>query len=206
MNKKKVAICAIILIVIIAIIVIIVSKVSNGSKIEKLYESLSENNQYEFSMKNEDNYEITVAKKDNQTCIDMDNNGERTTTLIKDNTTYLIIHSNREYYVYDSDIAEENIVTEMFQQLIDVEHNTGKEKIRGNNLKYEEYEGFAGFMTSTAKDLDESDVKTRFYFDKDNLKYIKTIVDNEEELLDVDISYEVDDNLFEIPSDYAEAN
>ena len=54
-------------------------------------------------------------------------------------------------------------------------------------------------------DLEEDqEVKTRFYFDGDKLVYIKTIIGDKQELLKVDISDNVDNNLFEIPSDYKE--
>lgn len=46
--------------------------------------------------------------------------------------------------------------------------------------------------------------KTRFYFDGKDLKYIKTIAGNKEELLKVTISKDVDNKLFQIPSDYEE--
>lgn len=207
LNKKKVAIViGIAILIIILIIGLVVISNSGGSKITKLYNNLEESQVYLFSMKNEDDYEITISKKNEQTSIDMNNAGEITTTLIKDGVTYLIIHSNKEYYVYDSDITEENIITDMLEGLVDVDYEKGKEKINNKNYRYEEYTGFAGFMTSTSIDVDGNDVKTRFYFDGDELVYIKTIFGDEEELLEVNISYEVDDSVFEIPSDYAEAN
>ncbi len=46
--------------------------------------------------------------------------------------------------------------------------------------------------------------KTRFYFDGDKLVYIKTIIGDKQEVLKVDLSYNVDSKLFEIPSDYQE--
>lgn len=48
------------------------------------------------------------------------------------------------------------------------------------------------------------EVKTRFYFDNNNLVYIKTIIGNKQEIFKVNISYDVDSKLFEIPSDYKE--
>ena len=52
------------------------------------------------------------------------------------------------------------------------------------------------------EDISEEDAITRFYFDGDNLEYIKTIIGDKSELISVDVSYEVDDNIFEIPSDF----
>ena len=62
--------------------------------------------------------------------------------------------------------------------------------------------------------MDNSSVKTRFYFDKNELVYLKTIYDvineetgertQEEELQTVKVEYEVEESIFEIPADYAE--
>ena len=54
--------------------------------------------------------------------------------------------------------------------------------------------------------LDENEeIKTRFYFDKDdNLVYIQTIKGVTQELLKIRLEKEVDDSIFEIPSNYAE--
>ena len=61
------------------------------------------------------------------------------------------------------------------------------------------------FMVSNTLNIDENEVKTRFYFDKnDNLVYIKTINGDDNELLKISLTKDVDDAMFEIPSDYAE--
>lgn len=205
MNKKKVAGAIAIFVLIIVGIIVLITR-DTQSKVAKLYNEFIENGEYLFEMKNGDTYEITIAQKGEQTSIDMDNAGEKTTTLVKDGVTYLILHSEKEYIVYENDISDSNIITDMFSSLIDVSYNEGKEEINGTKYNYEEYEGFAGFMISTSKDIEESEVTTRFYFDGNDLKYIKTLYGDEEELLQVNVSYEVDDSVFEIPSDYAEAN
>ena len=51
---------------------------------------------------------------------------------------------------------------------------------------------------------EEQNAKTRFYYDNDKLVYIKTIVGDKQELLKVNISYDVDNDLFNIPSNYEE--
>ena len=207
LNKKKVAIAVAILVaVLITIILVIVSSVNKGSKVSKLYKKIEKSQAYLFEMKDENNYEITLAKKDGQTAIDMNNNGERVTTLIKNGTEYLISHSQREYYTYNGEKSDEAIVTDMLKDLGKAD-STGKEKINGKTYKYEEYKGFEGFMTSTGLETNEDNVLTRFYFSGNELKYIKTVVENrEDELLEVKISYSVPDELFEIPSDYSEAS
>ncbi len=46
--------------------------------------------------------------------------------------------------------------------------------------------------------------KTRLYFQGDKLVYIKTIAGDKQELLKVENTYKVDNQLFNIPSDYTE--
>ena len=206
LNKKKV-ILAVAIIVIIIILITAFFVVTNGEshKVAKTYKKLSESNEYLFEMKDTGGYDITIAKKDGKTCIDMNSDNERVTTLVKDDESYVISHSQKEYRVYNADVAGETVVTDMLGNLKESEYSTGSEKINGKNYNYEEYTGFAGFLTSTNMELDESTTKTRFYFEGNNLVYIKTIPENsEQELLEIKISYSVPDELFEIPSDYAE--
>ena len=51
---------------------------------------------------------------------------------------------------------------------------------------------------------EQNEIKTRFYFDNGKISYIKTISGEDEELLKIDFSDNVDENSFEIPDDYAE--
>ena len=58
------------------------------------------------------------------------------------------------------------------------------------------------FLFDSSKVTNDNDVKTRFYFNGDNLVYVKTIAGDYEELSQVDINYKVDESLFELPSNY----
>lgn len=207
LNKKKVAaVVAILGIILIIIIWAISANLGKGTKVAKLYKKIEKKQEYLFEMKDENNYEIIIAEKNGQTSIDMNSDGERVTTLIKDGTEYLISHSQKEYYTYESDNSDETIVTDMLKVLKKAD-STGKEKINGNTYKYEEYKGFEGFMTSTGLDTSDDNVSTRFYFKGKELVYIKTIVEGEDdELLETKVSYSVPDETFEIPSDYLEAS
>ena len=61
------------------------------------------------------------------------------------------------------------------------------------------------FMEASSLDVNEEDIKTRFYFDNDdNLVYIRTIKGVNQELLKINLQKEVDDSIFEVPSHYAE--
>lgn len=207
LNKKKVAMTiAIIVLIVVLIIFAIHSGTSKGTKVAKIYKKIEKTQEYLFEMKDESNYEITIAEKNGQTVIDMNNDGERVTTLVKNGSEYLISHSQREYYTYVGEETDETIVTDMLKDLKKAD-STGKESINGKTYKYEEYKGFEGFMTSTGLETDEENVSTRFYFDGKSLVYIKTMVEGEEdELLEIKVSYSAPDELFEIPSDYTEVS
>ena len=143
---------------------------------------------------------IDQYSKDSETKIE-----SHTTTLVKDNNTYLILHDRKEYYVYEQNNVEQNILTDGIKEVVDKDFTTGEEKVKGKKYDYEEYNGSTMFMITNTLELNEADIKTRFYFDKNgNLTYIKTIYGEDEELLKVNLEKDVDDSIFEIPSDYAE--
>ena len=79
-----------------------------------------------------------------------------------------------------------------------------KEKIENKTYTYEEYNTVTKFVMMDNSENEGQEIKTKFYFDGNKLEYIKTIVGNKQELLKVDISDDVDNNLFEIPSEYKE--
>ena len=216
MKKKIIIISTILIIVIICIIAIIVYMANRPSdRLKKMYNKMISDNTYIFtrSSQNGEN-KIVTTKKGDKTRIDMYNLGDYTTTLIKDGDTYLISHENKEYYTYSNNKIDEEILTEEIKRIIDKEYIVGKERIYGQTYYYEEYNGITDFLIETYKDMDLSTAKTRFYFKGKDLQFIKTIyqtVDsqtgkntNVEELLKAIVEYKVEDNVFEIPSDYAE--
>ena len=154
---------------------------------------------------------IIMAKKGEETIIDQYSKDSETkaeshtTTLVKDNNTYLILHDRKEYYVYEQNNVEQNILTDGIKEIIDKNYTTGEEKVKGKKYYYEEYDGSTMFMITNTLELSEADIKTRFYFDKSgNLTYIKTIYGEEQELLKVKLEQDFDDSIFAIPADYAE--
>lgn len=215
MKKNKRIPLIVIILIIIAVIFIIFklagSKESKSQKLAKIYEELNNNQTYLFEMEQNSNNKTIMAKKGNETIIDQYSKDSETkaeshtTTLVKDNTTYLILHDREEYYVYQQNNIEQNILTDGIKEVIDKEYTTGEEKVRGKKYKYEEYNGSTMFMITNTLELDESEIKTRFYFDNNgNLTYIKTIYGEESELQKVKLENNVDDSLFEIPANYAE--
>lgn len=207
------------LIVVILVIIVIIFGISKllsqkdgqTQKLAKIYDDLNSNQTYLFEMEQNSNNKIIMAKKEDKTIIDQYSKDSETkieshtTTLVKDNNTYLILHDRKEYYVYEQNNVEQNILTDGIKEVVDKDFTTGEEKVKGKKYDYEEYNGSTMFMITNTLELNEADIKTRFYFDKNgNLTYIKTIYGEDEELLKVNLEKDVDDSIFEIPSDYAE--
>lgn len=215
MKKNKRIFFIVVILIIIGIIFGIIKLVGNKEdkiqKLAKIYEELNNNQTYLFEMEQNSNNKTIMAKKGNETIIDQYSKDSEskveshTTTLVKDNNTYLILHDREEYYVYQQNNVEQNILTDGIKDVIDREYTTGEEKVRGKKYKYEEYNGSTMFMITNTLELDESSIKTRFYFDNSGkLTYIKTIYGEDSELLKVKLENNVDDSLFEIPANYAE--
>ena len=214
--KKNKGINLILVILVIIGIIFVISKIINSKssdeqKLAKIYENLKGSQSYCFQMERNNNNKIIMAQKGDKTIIDQySKEGENstqshTTTLIKDNNTYLILHDRKEYYVYEENNVDQTILLDGIKEIMDKDFSRGNEKVRGKKYNYEEYNGSSIFMISNTLNIDENEVKTRFYFDKkDNLVYIKTINGEDTELLKINITQDVDDSIFDIPSDYAE--
>lgn len=211
MKKKKVIILAIILVILI-LAIIAVSKFMTKNKKEEtklldIYDNLTSSESYIVTIEQDENNKTIMAKKGEKTVIDQYSRESRSTTLVKDGNTYLVLHDREEYYVYERNNVEQSILTDGLKELIDKTCTVGNEKIKGKNYDYEEYEGSTVFMISNTSSLNDEGVKTRLYFNKKSeLVYVKTIYSEGSELLKVNISNEVDEALFEIPSNYAEGN
>ena len=185
---------------------------NNGdSKLLKLYKTIQENQNFSFSMEehnDEIQYKVLMAQRGTDICIDMYSDGEHTTTLVLAKESYYIMHDEQEYYDFGEEDIDADIVITGLDEITQKEYISGKEQIDGKNYYYEEYENEGGNFIIFA-DADEiSKIKTRFYFDKEKLVYIKNIVTDEdgehEEIIKTNIIYEVDESLFKLPEDYAE--
>jgi len=219
MNKKiSIPIVPIILIIILVIIVIVVLVRVSGndaSKLLKVYNKMIEKQTYSFTRYDfEEKNKLITYRKTDKTLIDMYNSGEHLSTLVVAGDTYLIFHENKEYYIYPNNNLDEEILTDSLKDIVELEYTEGKEKIYGKTYQYEEYSGVSEFLITPEYNMDTESTKTRFYFKGNELVYLKTIydiVDSEtgetkqtEELQTVKVEYEVEDSVFEIPSDYAE--
>ena len=211
MEKKQkifiISICVIVAIIVVVLIgyVITTNQEANTNKnrLANMYEKMMQNETYRITFQLDDNNKYTVSRKGNLANIDTYHNGSHTTDIIKDGNTYLLMYSTKKYYMYqnnETELAElSNTLNEIIQSQ---EPEKGQEKIDGHNYRYEEYKGVSDFLMNTDENVSEEEINTRFYFDGDDLKYIKTIMGDTSELISVNVSYDVTDDIFEIPSDF----
>lgn len=217
MNKKILTgiIATIIIIISVIIVVVTINKQPKVSKLSNVYQKMIENQTYSFTRYDfeEKNKTITSRKAD-KTLIDMYNSGEHLSTLILEGDTYLILHENKEYSVYENNSQDEEILTKELEEITKLEYTEGKEKIYGKTYKYEEYKGVSNFLIYADNNMDTNSIKTRFYFNGKDIVYLKTMYDTVnaetgerkqvEELQTAKVEYEVADKIFNIPENYAE--
>lgn len=209
-KKKKIILISVIAIVVICLIAISIYYLTtnNGeksnnenSKISKLYEKLQSKDAFSFEITLDDNNKMFYAKSGDIAYTDTWYNGEESKYLIKDGNSYLLVDDIKTYYTYSNNSIDLNKVLLELSKVKDLEHQEGKEKINNKNYDYEEYTILTDFAMGDFTE-DSEEVKTRFYFDGEDLVYIKTIEGEKQETLKVNVSYDVDNNLFELPSDY----
>ena len=215
-KKKKIIIISVISVIVLAIIIATViflinrnnskenQTYSGDTKIARLYDRLNKEKMFSFTTTIDDNNKEIYAKSVDAAYIDTIYDGEESKFVIKDGNSYLLNDKNKIYYTYQNNEMELNKVIEQLEEIKDTELVEGTENIEDKEYNYEEYSGFTSFAFKLSDEGDVENIKTRFYFDGDNLVYIKTITSNTQELLKVEIFDDVDENLFEIPSDYRE--
>ena len=213
MEKKQkifiISICVIVAIIIVGLIVyaIITSRneSANENRLANMYEKMMQDETYSITFQLDDNNKYTVSRKGDVANIDMYNNGDHTTNIIRDGNTYLLMYSTKRYYTYQNNVIGLGELPNQLNEMIQNQQpEKGQEKIDGHNYRYEEYKGVSDFLMNTDENVIEENTNTRFYFDGDDLKYIQTIMEDQSELIRVEVSYDVDDTIFEIPSDFEE--
>ncbi len=212
MQKKKKMIIIIVAIVVVALIVLgvilanksnkVTSNTKAETKVSTLYNKIKNTDTYSFNFTADDNSKVFYAKSGEKAYMDTKYNGSETKYIIKDGNSYLIKDSDKRYYTYTNNNIDLDLVSNILADLINLEHNDGKEEIDGKSYNYEEYSVLTNIAISDFSN--ETNIKTRLYFKGKDLAYIKTISDRKQELLKVDMSTKVENNLFEIPSDYVE--
>ena len=207
MNKKTIIIAAITIAVIILVCVITFAitsskgNASNSNKIANINEKLA-SNVYTITRK-VDGKTITIIRKDDNVCKEEKTDNTSIKYYVKDEESYQLSGNSKTVYQYAN---SSDLLYEFTSELEDLENMTfieGTEEFDGKEYKYQEYSDYDSFLINLDF-LEEAteDAKTRLYFSGKNLKYIKTIIGDQEELIEVDISYKADENMLEWPSDY----
>ena len=216
MEKKRkiviISVIAIVIILAIATITVIVLNQKNNEEsqtniVNEVYNKLQQNDRYIIETTLDDNNKMYYAKDGNMAYLSTTTDGDELKLLIKDGNTYLIKDDEKTYYTYKNNETELSKISTQLEELENQEFKKGKEKIEDKTYKYNEYYGLTDFAIQDMTNGDgqeEQNAKTRFYYDNDKLVYIKTIVGDKQELLKVNISYDVDNDLFNIPSNYEE--
>lgn len=141
---------------------------------------------------------LTVAKKGDKILQEVKSDDGKVTIIFKDNATHIVIHDEKMYMKTEG--KDESILSddeaflskEELEALKTEEYKTGKEKIDDKEYYYEEYHALGDEITE------------RYYFDGNELKYVKSIDSNGKEQIIkvVKLSSKVDDSVFDIPTDY----
>lgn len=149
----------------------------------------------------EEDVTMTIATKGENIYMDVNAVSQHATVMYKDGTTYLISHDDKACVTMkgkDEGTFDEDMTLISKEDLKDIETQeckNGKETIDGTEYDYEEFKA------------DEGSTTERYYFSNNDLRYIKSINEDGEELMKVlKLSSEVDDNLFNIPTDYETVN
>ncbi len=175
------------------------------SKTNKIYERLAESDEYTFEKILDDENKSKTVKSGDKAYKEETANGNTYKYIVTDGNTYLLQEDTKQYYKYENNTIILSEITNNFMKLQNLQCQTGKEEINGKNFEYEEYYNYGEFLMNTDLLASGTQMQTRFYYSGNNLKYIKTIVDGQEELLEVNIEYKADDGVFEVPADYQDA-
>ena len=209
---KKATIVSISIVVLFVIALAFIINGKRTSNVKSIYNKMQKSQKYTFSMEETStdiNYKVSMAQRGEDVSIDMYSDEEHTTTLILDNKSYYIMHNDKEYYDNGEEKVESDIVLSGLRSISQKQYTTGKEELNGKTYYFEEYENENMDFIIFANINESSKVKTRFYFNGNNICFIKNFIEsedgNQEELIKVTLKYEVDDSLFAIPEDYAEA-
>ena len=207
--KKKTLIITIVSIVVALIaigLLVYFLAIRNNDKVSKItetYNELSGKENYTFIRKIDDENKITNIKKGDKAYKEEISQGIKSALTYYDGNTYFMNDSIKQYFEYQNNDYIYTEIVNNFLRAKDLEYTEGKEEINGKKYNYEEVSGYQDFLIDPslyAQDINQA--KTRFYYKGDDLKYIKTIIGDKEELLEISIEYTADSGVYEVPSDY----
>ena len=158
-------------------------------------------------------HKISMIQRKNEICIDMHIDGEHTTTIVFENYAYYISHNDKKYEKFEVESVDDNYLDiYKIKQMLEQQYKAGYEEIEGKKYYYEEYDN-GDYEFKMQLEIDgNTNCKIRFYFDDEgNLVYIKNIAvdsksgeDKDEEILKINFSFDINEELFNVPQDYEE--
>lgn len=218
MSKNKKMILGVVIVLIIVAVVVAVVLINNNknnkieeaeekegvSKLISLKEKLEKTKNYSINLILNDENSKVISRKDEQAKVEINDEGEKKSYLVKDDTTYLLVDKTKRYYEYKNTSSLLNDFINNINDLEILNYEIGTENIKGKDYKYEEFQDVNSFLINYKGNIDSVDSKTRLYFDGSDLKYIKTYVGDVEQLLKVEITFNnQNNNNFDIPKEYS---
>ncbi|MBO6232563.1 MAG: hypothetical protein J6N78_00620 [Clostridia bacterium] len=216
MKNKKIIIGISIAVIIIAIVIgiILISEANGNSSSNKsvnygidslvsFSDKIAKTPNYSFETTlNEENYK-TISKNNDSVKIEVEDEGDKQTYIINGNTTYLLSENTKKYTKYSNNTSMLNDLENKLKEIQRKTFNTGKEEIDGKEYSYEEFEKTSAFLINFKRTVDNSNTKTRFYFENGNLKYIRTYVGEVQQLLKVKLEFNNQNGKYDIPEGYS---
>ena len=157
------------------------------SKLNSILNKIEETKKYTLKLTlNNDNYKV-ITRNGEQAKIEIVDGGVKTTYTITDGNTYLKTEDSEEEYEYKNNISLLNDFENNLDLLLVKKFTVGTENIDNKNMNFEEFSKTSAFVLNYKSIINEAETKTRFYFDGNSLKYIKTYVGDIQQLLKVEL-------------------
>lgn len=204
--KKNVKIVLLIAMLFSMVIVLAGCGIKGNSKTYDFYANIVSRDEYilriegdlEIETGKKENGIVTIAEKAGNMFLATDCESQKASIINKDETTYVLMDSEKLYVETDRNREEEEenpfFDKDEMEKIKEADYTTGKEEIDGQEYDYEEYDT-------------EDGGKIRYYFEGTDLKYVKETNNEEEVIMKIlEATNQVDDSIFEVPVDYQEAN
>lgn len=157
------------------------------TKLSLLKDKIEETQKYKITFTlNDENYKI-ITKNGEQAQIEIIDGGNKTTYTIKDGSTFLKINDEEEEFEYKDNTSFLNEFENNLNFVLTKDCIVGTENMDNKKYRYEEFPNTSIFVLNYKGNIDLDNTKTRFYFDGDDLKYIKTYIGEIEQLLKIDL-------------------
>lgn len=156
-------------------------------KLGLLKDKIEETQKYKISFTlNDENYKV-ITKEGEQAKIEIGDSGAKKIYTIKDGSTFFKINNEEEEYEYKNNTSFLNEFENNLDIVLTKNYNIGTETIENKTYRYEEFPNTSAFIINFKGNIDQENTKTRFYFDGNDLKYIRTYIGDISQLLKISI-------------------